>query len=312
MEWPELPYDEWNPTRETLHRWMQIAGKIRLALTPRENHFWNVALHLTARGLTTRPMPYGGRMFQIDFDFLDHELVVETSDGATRVLTLAPRTVAELFGDLRKVLASLGIVVAIRERPSEILDQPIPFHLDRVHHAYQPEWVERWFEIVRRTSVVLEEFRARFIGKASPVHFYWGSFDLSTSRYSGRRAAVRPDADVITREAYSHETASAGFWCGDERYREPAFYAYTAPVPDGLAEARVRPTGAFWHGGFNEHLLPYEAVRRARDPRAALLDFWQSAYDAGATLARWDRAALERDFEREPAPLAPQESPAPL
>ncbi|HZS39860.1 MAG TPA: DUF5996 family protein [Polyangia bacterium] len=303
--WPPLPLAAWRDTCETLHRCTQIAGKIRLALTPLTNHFWNVALHLTARGLTTRPMPFGDRTFELDFDFVDHQIVARASDGAVRRLALAPRPVEEYYRELMALVGSLGVRVAIDDRPVEIPGDRLPFHRDRVHDAYDAEAAARWFAIVRRVAVVLEEFRARFVGKASPVHFFWGSFDLSASRYSGRRAPERPGADPITREAYSHETSSVGFWPGDDRFPEPAFFAYHAPAPDGFADARVRPPGAFWHAALGEFLLPYEAVRLAGDPRAALLDFCQSTYEAGATLAGWPRAELERATE--PARPAPAE-----
>jgi hypothetical protein len=307
-DWPPLPLAEWRGTYATLHRWTQIAGKIRLALTPLENHFWNVAFHLTPRGLTSRPMVYLGRSFALDFDFIAHELVARDSDGAERRLALAPRPVEAFYRELTTLLASLDIRVAIDDRPVEIPGDRLPFHLDRAHHDYDGEQARRFFEVLRRSAGVLEEFRARFVGKASPVHFFWGSFDLAASRFSGRRAPERPGLDLITREAYSHEVSSVGFWPGDERFPEATFYAYQVPVPDGFADARVRPPGAFWHQGLGEFLLPYEAVRQAADPRAALLDFCQSADEAGATLAGWKRAELERTDGREAERAAASET----
>ncbi len=292
--WPPLPLDAWRPTQATLHRCAQMVGKIRLALAPITNHYWSVALHLTPRGLTTGPTPYEGRTFDLAFDLLEHELVLRTSDGAVRSMPLQARPVADLYSDLFGLLAEVGIHVTIDDPPVEIDREAIPFHSDRVHGDYNPEQASRWFRIVARTAVVLEQFRAGFIGKCSPVHFFWGSFDLACTRFSGRRAPERPGADLVTREAYSHECISAGFWPGDDRYPQPAFYSYTAPAPDGLADATVRPDAAFYHRDLAEFLLPYDVLRRAPSPPQKLLEFFQSTYDAGATLARWDRAELER------------------
>ncbi|HEY3352621.1 MAG TPA: DUF5996 family protein, partial [Polyangia bacterium] len=288
-QWPPLPLASWRDTQATLHRCTQIPGKIALALRPRVNHFWNVALQLTPRGLTTGPLPLAERTFGIDFDFVDHGVVVRTSDGATRALVLEPRPVADFYRDLQAALAGLGIRVPIHDHPVEILSEVIPLHEDRLHAAYDQDAVARWWRIVAQSAVVLEEFRARFVGKCSPVHFFWGSFDLAVSRYSGRRAPARPGADPVTREAYSHETSSVGFWPGDERYPDPAYYAYFAPVPAGYEHAAVRPAAAFWHPEMRELILPYDAVRTAASPREALLEFTQSTYDAGAELARWNR-----------------------
>lgn len=291
--WPPLPLAGWIDTYQTLHRYLQIVGKVRLQLTPLVNHYWNVALHLTPRGLTTRATPYEGRTFAIDFDFVDHDVEISTSDGARRTLALVPRTVADFYAELMALLASVGIHVEIWDHPVEILTDPIPFHLDRSHAAYDPEAVGRWFRILRQSAVVMEAFRARFVGKCSPVHFFWGAFDLAVSRFSGRLAPPQPGADPITAESYSHEVSSAGFWPGDERYEAPAFYAYTVPTPEALPEWPVRPP-ARWSPTLREFVLPYDAVRTASSPRTMLLDFFQRAYEGGAELGGWDRSALER------------------
>jgi hypothetical protein len=294
VSWPALPLADWKPTYATLHRWAQIVGKVKLALTPRVNHFWSVAFEVTPRGLTTGEMPWGDGALSIDFDLLDHQLRVSTSWRQTRTLALEPRPVADFYRDLMAALVELGIAVQIDDRPVEIEEERIRFTDDRQHTAYDPASVERCLSILQESAAVLETFRARFLGKASPIQFYWGTFDLAASRFSGRAAPPRPGADAITREAYSHEVFSSGFWPGDRRFPEPAFYAYLAPAPAGLAEADIRPSGARWQASMGEFLLPYEAVRRAADPPAALLEFFQSAYDAAADLARWDRTSLER------------------
>jgi hypothetical protein len=292
--WPALPLGEWQETYATLHRWAQIVGKIQLALTPRTNHFWNVAFTVTPRGLSTGSIPMGDQhSFSIDLDLLDHNLVVRTSRKETRALALAPRTVADFYRELLSIVATLGIDPAIHDHPVEILEGTVPFADDRQHAAYEAAWVERLFGIIAHSAAILEEFRARFVGKASPVQFYWGSFDLAASRFSGRPAPPRPGADVITRVAYSHEVYSCGFWPGDVRFPEAAYYAYIAPAPAGFSTATVRPSAARWNPQLGEYLLPYEAVRSGEDPRAVLLEFFQSTYDAAADLARWDRAALE-------------------
>jgi hypothetical protein len=291
-----LPLDSWRDTYATLHRWVQLVGKIQLALTPRVNHFWNVGFRLSARGLATPAIPWRERSFDIELDFLGHELRIRTSDGDVRRFALAPMSVARFHDELFAQLRALGIKVSIYERPVELQSEAIPFPRDEVHASYDHAWAERCWRVLAWSAVAFEQFRARFIGKCSPVLFYWGTFDLAVNRYSGRRAPERSDADPITREAYSHEVSSLGFWPGDARFPEAAFFAYTAPVPDRLEMARVRPGLAFWADALGTFLLPYETVRRTADPRAVLLEFAQSTYEAGAELAGWDRAALERDF----------------
>ncbi len=291
--WPALPLEAWKDTYATLHMWTQIVGKIRKTLTPTINHWWNVALYVTSRGLTTSPIPYGARTFEIEFDFLDHKLAIRTSDGATVALPLAPRSVADFYKDLMSNLQSLAIGVTIHAAPDEVAG-PIPFAEDRVHASYDPEYAHRFWRILVSTAAVFTEFRSRFIGKCSPVHFFWGSFDLAVTRFSGRRAPERPGTDPITREAYSHEVSSVGFWPGGGDIAGPAFYAYMAPEPAGFPEEPVRPNAAFYHRGISEFLLMYDDVRTAASPKQALADFCESTYEAGAKLAKWDRAALER------------------
>jgi hypothetical protein len=291
--WPALPLDEWKETLATLHMWTQVVGKVRLAQTPVVNHWWNVPLYLTPRGLTTSAVPHGARSFQIDFDFIEHELVVEDSDGRVGRLALQPRTVAEFYREVMEVLGRLGLEVKIWTTPVEIPD-PIPFEQDTQHSAYDPEHAQRFWRALLQIGKVFEEFRARFIGKCSPVHFFWGSFDLAVTRFSGRRAPEREGADSITREAYSHECISHGFWPGGGAVSGAAFYSYTAPEPAGLPERPVRPAQGFYSGELKEFLLMYDDVRASASPEAALLEFMQSTYEAGAKLAGWDRAALER------------------
>jgi hypothetical protein len=271
--------------------WTQIVGKVRLALTPRINHWWNVPLYVSARGLTTSPIPYGDRAFEVHFDFLDHKLAIDCSDGARKQLPLEPRTVADFYSDFMSALHALGIDVKIYAKPVEIPD-PIPFAEDRLYRAYDSGAAHRFWRILVSVSDVFNQFRARFLGKCSPVHFFWGSFDLAVTRFSGRRAPERPGADPITREAYSHEVISAGWWPG-AGLEGPAFYSYTSPEPPGLAQQQVRPKSAFYHPELKEFILMYDDVRRADAPEQALLEFLQSTYEAGATLAHWDRDALE-------------------
>jgi hypothetical protein len=290
---PTLPLAEWEPTRATLHMWTQVVGKIRLAQTPVVNHWWNVPLYVIARGLTTSAMTYQDRTFQIDFDFISHQLLIETSDGATRALKLAPRTVADFYRETFALLNSLGIEVKIWTTPVEIPDA-IPFEQDTQHSAYDPDHAQRFWRILAWSAPVLEQFRARFVGKCSPVHFFWGSFDLAVTRFSGRRAPQRDGADAITREAYSHEVISHGFWAGSGNVPFPAYYAYAAPEPAGFQQSAVRPASTYYNKETGGYVLPYDDVRRADDPARTLLDFMQTTYDAGATLAGWDRASLER------------------
>jgi hypothetical protein len=304
--WPALPLSDWKETQATLHRWMQIVGKIQLARTPRVNHFWNAAFTVGPRGLRSAPMALdGGGSFTIDFDLLDHNLVVRTSRKETRALALAPRTVADFYRELTGILRSLGIEARIWDHPVELVEEAIPFHEDRRHAAYDPRAVERCFRAIERIAAVLEEFRAGFIGKASPVLFWWGSFDLSASRFSGRRAPPRPGADAITRESYSHEVSSVGWWPGDKRFPEPACFAYFAPAPAGYASAPVRPAAARWHPDLGEFLLPYAPLQRSADPRGMLLDFCESTWVAGARLGGWDRRALEAQPPPEALPAHP-------
>ncbi len=290
--WPELAYKHWADTCETLHMWTQIVGKVRLALTPKVNHWWNVPLYVSARGLTTSEIPYNGRGFEIEFDFINHKLVLATTDGVVKHLALVPMSVAQFYREFMALLGDANIQVKIWKMPVEIPD-PIPFDQDNTHAVYDPEYVHRFWQVLLSSSQVLNEFRARFIGKNSPVHFFWGSFDLAVSRFSGHRAPPRPGADSITLEAYSHEVSSVGFWPGGKTHAA-AFYSYFAPRPDGFGDSPVRPDVAFYEKDLGEFVLPYDALRRSSSPEKDLLEFCQTTYDAGAALARWDRGALER------------------
>jgi Family of unknown function (DUF5996) len=289
--WPALPLEEWKDTYDTLHMWTQIVGKVRLSLAPLQNHWWNAALYVTTRGLVTSPIPYQGESFEIQFDFLNHSLEIRTSRGATRTLALAPQSVAAFYREFLDTLHALGIEVKIDSKPQEV-PGAIPFHEDETHRAYDAEYANRFWRIVLSAHLVFEEFRARFMGKASPVHFFWGSFDLAYTRFSGRVAP--PRKGVITSEAYSHECSSVGWWPGGGEVKGPAFYAYAAPAPPGYDQARLRPPGAFYHGQLGEFLLMYDDVRRSKSPRDEILEFAQSAYEAAARLGAWDRASLER------------------
>lgn len=293
--WPGLPYEEWAETRETLHMWTQIVGKVKLALCPPVNHWWDVTLYVTARGLTTSSMPYEDRTFQIDFDFVEQALFIATSGGDLRVMALAPKSVASFYGEFMDLLRSLAIDVQINTTPSEI-PNPIPFDQDDKHASYDREKAWQFWRALVQVDRVMKIFRGEFIGKCSPVHFFWGGFDMAVSRFSGRRAPPRPEADAITREGYSHEVSSCGFWPGSDDFKQAAFYSYMAPEPKGFDSAAVDPTSAFYNRGTNGFILPYEDVRNATDPDAMILDFFQSTYDAGADLAQWDRVALERNF----------------
>jgi hypothetical protein len=277
--------------------WTQIVGKIRLELTPRVNHWWNVPLYVSSRGFTTSIMPYGRRYFEMEFDFLENQLVIRTTDPKTASVALAPRSVADFYRELVSALRSLGIEVHIWKMPVEVAD-PIPFDQDKVHASYDGNYVQRVWRMLLSVDAVFKEFRARFIGKSSPVHFFWGSFDLAVTRFSGRRAPERTDPDPvlrkIMREAYSHEVISAGWWPGGGEIAEAAFYCYAAPAPPGFAEQAVRPAEARYHSGLGEYLLMYDTVRRAQSPSASLMEFLQSTYEAGATTGKWDRESLER------------------
>ena len=300
MPWPPLPLDDWRDTRDTLHMWTQIVGKICLALTPRVNHFWNIALHLTSRGLTTPPLAYQGRTFTMVFDFLEHALIIDTSDGARESIPLRPETVADFYQRLMGTLRGLGIDVRIWTMPVEV-PEPIRFDQDTVHRSYNPAAARTFWEILLAIKPVFESFRCDFIGKCSPVHFFWGSFDLAVTRFSGRLAPARPGADAITREAYSHEVISHGWWPGGGPVNEPAFYAYAAPEPAGLKTAAVQPAAACYNTDLSEFILSYEAVRTSAAPEADLLAFLRTTYDAAANLARWDRDSLERASASAPA-----------
>jgi hypothetical protein len=295
--WPELVYADWQDTCATLHLWTQIVGKIRLALAPPVNHWWHVPLYLTSRGLTTSPMPYGGQTFQIDFDFIDHVLRVATSDGRRESLALVPRSVADFHKEVMGRLRALGLDVRIWPVPVEIAD-PIPFEQDQIHASYDPVQVNRFWRALAQIDQVFAAFRGRFIGKASPVHFFWGSFDHAVTRFSGRRAPPPPSnpaiPDAVNREAYSHEVSSCGFWPGNGGFGQAAFYSYAYPQPQGFGEAPIQPSSAFYSKEIGEFILPYDAVRQAASARDTLLEFLQSTYAAAADLAKWDRAALER------------------
>jgi len=291
--WPALPLDSWRETCATLHMWTQIVGKVRLRLTPLINHWWNVPLYVTARGLTTSNIPYGERSIELRFDFVAHRLVLESSDGTVRELELRPMAVADFYREFLELLRTAGVEVSFWRMPVEIPD-PIPFDQDRAHAAYDAERVETFWRILLSVDAVFHRFRSRFTGKASPVHFFWGSFDLAVTRFSGRRAPERPGADSITREAYSHEVSSVGFWPGSGSMQGPAFYSYAAPEPAGFKTARMRPDAARYDMGLGEFLLDYDAVRAASSPSADLLEFCQSTYEAAAELAQWDRQLLER------------------
>ncbi len=296
--WPELPYAAWKDTRDTLHLWTQVVGKIRLALTPWLNHSWHVTLYVTPRGLTTSPIPYGAGSFAIDFDFIDHVLRLRASGGQVRQLLLKPMTVAEFYEDVMTALRELGVVVRIDTMPNEIPDA-VPFEQDREHAAYDRDYANRFWRVLLAAHDVMSHFRTAFLGKASPVHFFWGSFDLAVTRFSGRKAPRHPGGvpnlpDAVVQEAYSHEVSSAGFWPGGGGPIDyAAFYSYAYPAPEGFGAARVRPAAAIWSNELGEFLLPYDAVRTARDPDAALMEFLQSTYDAATDLAEWDRAVLE-------------------
>jgi hypothetical protein len=295
--WPSLPLQEWDDTRATLHLWTQIVGKIRLAQAPLINHWWQVPLYVTARGLTTTAIPYGDSSFQIDFDFIDHDLRIQTSKGGTERVRLAPCSVAEFYGEVMGRLRALGLRIHIWTMPVEIAN-PVPFEADREHAAYDAEYAHRFWQALVQVDRILTAFRARYLGKVSPVHFFWGSFDHAVTRFSGRRAPPHPGApnlaDFVAREAYSHECSSCGFWPGGPGMPEAAFYAYAYPAPKGFENAPVRPETAYFNETLSEFVLPYDAVRRSKDPEKALLEFLQSTYEAAADLGNWDRAALER------------------
>jgi Family of unknown function (DUF5996) len=298
--WPALPLDGWRETYDTLHRWLQMVGKTRLALAPMQNHWWQVVFYLTARGLGTSPMPCGERCLEIDLDFLDHLLIARTSDGDSRTLAMAPRTVADFYDEYLHLLKALDVEVHIWPVPVE-LDDTLPFPEDRLHAAYDADAAQRCWRVLLQADRVFKEFRGRFLGKCSPSHFWWGGFDLACTRFSGRPAPEHPGGapnlpDFVNIEAYSHECISAGWWPGSPggAVAQPAFYAYAYPEPAGCATASVRPAEAYYHPSMHEWILPYDDVRTAPDPAAALLEFLQSTYEVAAELGGWDRKALER------------------
>ena len=306
--WPALPYKTWTDTIETLHLWSQIIGKIRTELSPWVNHSWSVPLYVTPRGLTTSSIPLDTRTLQIDFDFANHTLPIVTSDGGVRTLELRPVTVAEFYGEVMAALESLGIEVSIHVVPNE-LENPIPFPEDETHGTYEPQQAEAVAGALVQAARVMSEFRAQFTGKVSPVHFFWGSFDLAVTRFSGREAPPHPGGipnlpDEITREAYSHEVSSCGFWLGNRQAPDPIFYAYAYPTPDGFSEASVKPADAFWLPELGEFALKYEAVRNSDEPDETLHAFLQSTYGAAADLAQWDRKNVEWERGYRPLPKA--------
>jgi Family of unknown function (DUF5996) len=296
--WPDLPLSAWSETCETLWRWTQIAGKVRMALTPLVNHWWNVTLYVTSRGLTTSPIPHGSKSFEIIFDFIEHRLRIDASDGRSEGFALAPMSVKDFYFEFMRRLQRLDIDVHIWTMPSEI-ENAVPFDQDVVHAHYDPDYAQRFWRALLHAERVMTEFRAGFIGKASPVHFFWGSFDLAVTRFSGRTAppptGVTPNlASWVMSEAYSHEVSSCGFWPGNGGYGRAAFYVYAYPEPPGYGDTRLRTAEAFYDQNLGQFILPYDAVRGARDPEALLSGFLQETYDAAADLGRWDRAALER------------------
>lgn len=292
-KWPALPFEDWKETCETLHLWMQIVGKVRLMLSPHINHWWHVPLYVTARGLTTSSTPYKGGLFEIQFDFIDHNLLILTSEGPTKTIPLFSRSVATFYREMMTSLHDLGIEVEINTLPNEVKD-PIRFEEDEVHASYDPLYVGRFWHLLVETDKVLKRYRSQFLGKSSLIHFFWGSFDLALTFFSGRRAPERVGTDPIMREAYSHEVISCGFWPGDASFPKPALYSFTAPSPSGLERASIRPETAFYSQEMGEFFLLYDDIRTTDTPAQMILDFFQSTYEAGANLARWDRATLER------------------
>ena len=296
--WPELPLDAWKDTYATLHMWTQIVGKVRMRLALPVNHWWHVTFYITARGLTTSPIPHGERTFEVLFDFIDHRLVIHTSEGAFTSMPLLSMSVAEFYGKFMDMLSSLDLQTHIWPVPVEVAD-PIPFEEDRTHASYDPEYAERFWRVLAQSDRVFHMFRSRFIGKCSPVHLFWGALDLAVTRFSGRRAPEHPPvpnvAHYVAIEAYSHEVSSCGFWPGGGPIPEPVFYAYAYPEPEGFRDFKVRPNDAYFSRDMGEFFLPYESVRKAKDPDRHLLDFLESTYEAAAVSGRWDRASLERE-----------------
>ena len=299
--WPSLPLEAWRETCATLHMWTQIVGKIRLAQSPWVNHSWHVTLYVTARGLTTSPIPYGTRTFQVDFDFIAHQLTIQSSDGGTGALALEPQSVAAFYTRLMEETGKLDLHVNIYGQPNEVVN-PIRFDQDETHRAYDREYANRFWRVLVQADRVFKEFRARFIGKCSPVHFFWGASDLAVTRFSGREAPQHPGGipnlpDWVTREAYSHEVSSCGFWPGGGPIPYPAFYSYAYPEPVGFSEAPVKPDAAFYSTDLREFILAYDIVRQSESPDDTLLDFLQTTYEAAANLAKWDRISLERSHD---------------
>jgi hypothetical protein len=293
MRWPELPWDAWADTANTLHMWTQIVGKTRLALTPLQNHWWNVPLYVTARGLGTSAMPSGDDVLDVEFDFVTHELHLRMGSGKSLSRPLRAQTVADFYKEYQACLAELGVAVKIMPMPVEVAN-PVRFDIDTEHKSYDPEYAHRFWHVLVHADKVFRAWGTGFLGKVSPVHFFWGSFDLAVTRFSGRVAPPRPGADSIQREAYSHEVISAGFWPGNGGYGAAAFYCYAAPVPEGLAGTKVHPESAGWDKALGEFIFKYDAVRALSSPEPALIEFLDSSYAAAADAAKWDRAALER------------------
>jgi hypothetical protein len=293
QRWPALPYEAWRDTCQTLHLWTQIVGKVRMELSPFLNHWWHITLYVTPRGLNTSAIPYRGETFDVTFDFLEHNLFIRTSEGAIKTLPLIPRSVAAFYRGFMACLQALGIEVTINTLPSEVRN-PIRCDEDEVHASYDPVYAQRFWRILEQTSTVMQRYRSPFVGKSSPVHLFWGAFDLAVTLFSGRRVPERPGVPRFSREDTTYEQISCGFWPGDDRFPTPAFYAYTSPEPPGLSTAAIRPAEAFYSHEIGEFLLLYEDVRKASSPEQALLEFFQSTYEAGATLGQWDREALER------------------
>jgi hypothetical protein len=301
-QWPELPLAAWADTCATLHLWTQVIGKIRLAHAPMVNHWWQVPLYVTCRGLTTSPIPYGTRSFQIDFDFCAHQLLIQTSDGATETMPLSPRSVADFYSEVMNRLRGLGLETRIWSMPVEIPDA-VPFEQDRQHASYEPEYAQLFWRVLVQADRLCTAFRSRFIGKVSPVHFFWGSFDLAVTRFSGRPAPALTShsphlGDWVMQESYSHEVSSCGFWPGNGGFGQAAFYSYAYPEPAGFAAAPIHPDGAHYDQELGQFILPYDAVRQAASPDDCVLEFLQTTYGAAANLAHWDRAALERSEAR--------------
>jgi Family of unknown function (DUF5996) len=297
-DWPDLPFSEWADTCATLHLWTQVVGKIRLAHAPMVNHWWQVVLYVTCRGLTTSPIPYGGKSFQIDFDFVDHTLKLQTSKGEIETVALGPRTVADFYTEVMGRLSGLGLETRIWTMPVEIPDA-IPFEHDRTHASYDPDYVRRFWRILVQVERILTRFRAQFIGKVSPIHFFWGSFDMAVTRFSGRTApkltSNSPNLGAwVMQEAYSHEVSSCGFWPGNGGFGQAAFYSYAYPEPQGFASASILPVATYYDQSLGQHILPYDAVRRAISPDDGLMRYLIDTYEAAANLGGWERLALER------------------